>query len=205
MSVATLHPRRLALYIVLSAVDLLLTYQLIKLGGGYIYESNPLADAWLRSYGWPGVAFFKLMSIFVVGGVAVYVSIYRPATGSRLMTFACVAVACVVIYSASLVHYFGKHLPTDSRRFVLDSRSQSLVERDRERPRRSGQRPVFGVDGQPIVQGNLAPLFHRSSIKRDGGIGTNSRQSAPNTQDQHSLHDPGTSSPGAADEDSDGR
>jgi Domain of unknown function (DUF5658) len=118
MSVSILHPKRLALYVVLSGLDLFLTYKLFKVGGGHVYESNPIADAWLKSYGWFGMTLFKLMSMLVVGGVAVYISVHRPRMGSGLLTFACISVAGVVLYSLTLVQYFGKSFAGD-RHFAL--------------------------------------------------------------------------------------
>src|SRR5437879_10300990 len=105
MSVSILHPKRLALYVLLSGLDLFLTYKLFKVGGGHVYESNPIADAWLKSYGWFGMTLFKLMSMAVVGGVAIYISVQRPRMGSGLLTFACISVAGVVLYSLTLVQY----------------------------------------------------------------------------------------------------
>jgi hypothetical protein len=86
----------------LSVADLGLTYALIQQGNGEVYESNPIAEAWLNSYGWTGLALFKLAIILVVAAVAVYVSLSRPRTGGHILTFACLAVALVVGYSVHL-------------------------------------------------------------------------------------------------------
>jgi uncharacterized membrane protein len=98
----TFHPVRFALYVVLSLVDLALTYALIQQGDGEVYESNPIAEAWLSSYGWIGLALFKLAIIVIVGLVAAFVSLSRPRTGGHILTFACLAVAVVVTYSVHL-------------------------------------------------------------------------------------------------------
>jgi len=119
MSVSILHPKRLALYVLLSGLDLFLTYKLFKVGGGHVYESNPIADAWLKSYGWFGMTLFKLMSMAVVGGVAIYISVQRPRMGSGLLTFACISVAGVVLYSLTLVQYFGKSFASEQKYFAL--------------------------------------------------------------------------------------
>jgi Domain of unknown function (DUF5658) len=119
MSVSILHPKRLALYVLLSGLDLFLTYKLFKVGGGHVYESNPIADAWLKSYGWVGMTLFKVMSMVVVGGVAVYISVQRPRMGSGLLTFACISVAGVVLYSLTLVQYFGKGFAGEQKHFAL--------------------------------------------------------------------------------------
>jgi hypothetical protein len=102
MSLNIFHPVRLTLYTVLSVADLGLTYALIQQGQGEVYESNPIAEAWLSSYGWTGLAVYKLVIILIVAAVAAFVSISRPRTGGHILTFACLAVAAVVSYSIHL-------------------------------------------------------------------------------------------------------
>ena len=98
------HPVRLTLYAVLSAADLGLTYALIRHGDGDVYESNPIADAWLNAYGWAGLAVFKLVIVLLVAALAAFVSLSRPRTGGHILTFACLAVAIVVGYSVRLAY-----------------------------------------------------------------------------------------------------
>ena len=102
MSLKFFHPVRLILYTVLSLADLALTYALIQQGDGEVYESNPIAEAWLSSYGWTGLALYKLVIILIVGAVAAFVSLSRPRTGGHILSFACLAVAVVVTYSVHL-------------------------------------------------------------------------------------------------------
>jgi hypothetical protein len=102
MSFNTFHPVRLTLYTVLSLADLALTYAMIQQGEGRVYESNPIAEAWLSSYGWIGLALYKMVIILIVGAVAAFVSLSRPRTGGHILTFACLAVAVVVSYSVHL-------------------------------------------------------------------------------------------------------
>jgi hypothetical protein len=102
MSVHVFHPVRLSLFVILSVADLCLTYALILHGDGEVYESNPIAEAWLSSYGWAGLALFKLAIILVVATLAAFVSLSRPRTGGHILTFACLAVASVVGYSIHL-------------------------------------------------------------------------------------------------------
>ncbi len=102
MSASIFHPLRLSLYAVLSAADLGLTYALIRQGEGDVYESNPIAEAWLSAYGWAGLAVFKLVIVLIVAALAAFVSLSRPRTGGHILTFACLAVAGVVGYSVHL-------------------------------------------------------------------------------------------------------
>lgn len=94
-------------YFVLSVADLYLTYRLVQQSGGRVYESNPIANAWLTAYGWIGLAMFKAVAIGLVSSVAVFVSYTRPRLGGAILNFACMAVAGVVLYSCSLLGYFG--------------------------------------------------------------------------------------------------
>lgn len=89
---------RLSLYVCLSLLDLLLTGIVLRYSDGKIYESNPIAAAWLQ-YGWQGLVIFKVLGLLLVSLVSVFVSMRSPSTGRRLLTFACIAVGLVVVYS----------------------------------------------------------------------------------------------------------
>lgn len=102
-----LHPCRLAVFALLGVADLGLTWKLIHSGHGHVYESNPVAGAWLECYGWTGLAVFKTLAMLLVGLSAVYVSWHRPRTGRRLLTFGCLVTAGVVIYSCFLLGFLG--------------------------------------------------------------------------------------------------
>jgi hypothetical protein len=132
MSVSIFHPLRLTLYAVLSAADLGLTYALIRQGEGDVYESNPIAEAWLSSYGWVGLAVFKLVIVLIVAAVAAFVSLSRPRTGGHILTFACLAVAVVVGYSVHLS--FSEDLQT---KFI----SSPITSNDL----RGAQQPLLGI------------------------------------------------------------
>ncbi len=114
-----LHPRRLLVFVLLGIADLGLTWKLIHDGHGHVYESNPVAGAWLESYGWTGLAVFKALAMLLVGLSAVYVSWYRPRTGRRLLTFGCLVTGAVVVYSGFLLassnHPSAAHLEEDAR------------------------------------------------------------------------------------------
>ena len=99
---------RLLIFGTLSFLDLALTYHLLQRGGGRVYESNPVANAWLSSYGWIGLALFKLLTMGLVIVVAVVLSARRPRAATSILTFACSAVALVVVYSCSLAGFFGE-------------------------------------------------------------------------------------------------
>src|SRR5438132_14279001 len=98
MLLKTIHSGKLVTYVTISFADLYLTYSLIQNSHGAVYEGNPIANAWLTTYGWKGLAAFKVSAMLVVAAVAVYVSLHRPQMASRLLGFACCAVGFVVIY-----------------------------------------------------------------------------------------------------------
>jgi hypothetical protein len=79
---------RLCLFGFLSVADLVLTWILLRHGGGLIYEANPIANACLMRYGWTGLALFKLLNLELVGGVSLFLSFHRPRAGSSVLTFA---------------------------------------------------------------------------------------------------------------------
>ena len=103
-----LHPGKLALFGVLSLADLLLTLRLVHVSGGEVYESNPLASAWLELYGGTGLVIFKALAMTLVAGVALYISFHRPRAAGKVLGFACLATGLVVVYSCYLVGVFGK-------------------------------------------------------------------------------------------------
>src|SRR4051794_8336733 len=96
------HPRKQLLFVLLSLADLSLTWWLVDRSGGQVYESNPLASWWLRSYGWFGLAGFKVGEVFLVLGLAVVIAHSRVRAGARILEFACTTLGFLVLYSVSL-------------------------------------------------------------------------------------------------------
>jgi hypothetical protein len=101
-----LHPGKLLLFAGLSATDLILTYRLVEHSGGQVYEGNPIANAWLSSYGWAGLALFKLAAMLLVAGTATFISLSQPRKAGHVLRFACVALGSVVVYSCWLLGLF---------------------------------------------------------------------------------------------------
>src|SRR5438105_1085430 len=56
----------LFLFMLLSMADLSLTWFLLTGSNGKIYESNPIAAAWLATYGWAGLVLYKVLGLFLV-------------------------------------------------------------------------------------------------------------------------------------------
>jgi hypothetical protein len=96
------HARKILLFGLLSAADLFLTWRLLRQADGQVYESNPIANWWLVSYGWPGLAAFKLAVVVLAMGLSIVLSRAHPRAGARVLEFACSALLVVVLYSCSL-------------------------------------------------------------------------------------------------------
>jgi hypothetical protein len=92
----------LALFIALSFSDLFLTGYLLRKGNGFIYEGNPIANAWLYRFGWPGLVVFKALAMWVVGAVAIFLMPRRPRLSAFVLIFSCLIVGAVLWYSISL-------------------------------------------------------------------------------------------------------
>jgi hypothetical protein len=94
--------RLLIVFLALSVADLYLTWRLIQQGDGRLLESNPVASYWLATFGWGGMALFKLVVVALVGAAAWLVARRRPHTGDMILVFACGAQSAVVVYSIFL-------------------------------------------------------------------------------------------------------
>src|SRR5438105_3680212 len=124
MNLIRRHPVKLALFGLLSLLDLGLTYKLLHVHGGGAYEANPFANEWLHRFGWTGLALYKLLAVTIFAAAAAYVGLRRPRLGAGLMNFACLTVFAVVVYSLALsnrvgaverVYKFPQHRPAAAR------------------------------------------------------------------------------------------
>jgi Domain of unknown function (DUF5658) len=86
------------IYVLLSGVDLWLTWLLIE-GMGGAYEANPLAADILARYGWPGLALFKGGCVALVLGAGACLWHSRPRTARLLLGLGAASSVVVVGYS----------------------------------------------------------------------------------------------------------
>jgi hypothetical protein len=107
MSSKVFHPGKLVLFVILSFIDLYLTWRLVSLSGGCVYESNPIANWWLKSLGWLGLGIFKFSTMSMVATLTVIISRYRPRIGGLVLTFGCTTLSAVVLYSCLLSWELG--------------------------------------------------------------------------------------------------
>jgi hypothetical protein len=90
------------LFPVLSGADLFLTWRLLGQGRSAVYESNPVAAWCLGHFGWAGLVWFKLGAVVVVLGACLALSRRRPRAGAGVLSFGCIVLAAVVMYSSYL-------------------------------------------------------------------------------------------------------
>ena len=103
MTTRRVYLAALVAFAALSATDFAQTYALIHAGGGSVYESNPVADAWLERYGWMELAAFKAGAVLaLVGSVALLVGRSRRAAVG-VAGFGCAALLAVTLYSRALL------------------------------------------------------------------------------------------------------
>jgi len=95
------------LYVLASALDLFMTYILLRYQGDYggpttFYESNPVAHYFFLNWGFPGMVFFKFGIVALVAIIVQIVAQSRLTTARWVFNFGTTVVACVVVYSLLL-------------------------------------------------------------------------------------------------------
>jgi hypothetical protein len=93
---------QIILFVALSLADLVQTRHLLTRCWPWVYEGNPVAAWVLGAFGWPGLAAFKALSVLVVAGTAAALWRRRPRAGAGVLTFGCLTLAGVVLYSSLL-------------------------------------------------------------------------------------------------------
>jgi hypothetical protein len=107
--VAPMHAQRELLWFVLvSALDIFATYILLR--DGNFTESNPVAQYFFNRWGMKGMIYFKMGMVAFICIVAHVVSLQRPEWATRILQFATIVVAFVVIYSIVLLVRHGRLL-----------------------------------------------------------------------------------------------
>ena len=88
----------LAIFAIASALDLFLTWVLLK--DGAAVEVNPLADQILALFGWWGLGLFKAATVAVVLGVAFILGRKNRLAARRLLQFSSCILVLVVAFSS---------------------------------------------------------------------------------------------------------
>lgn len=94
-------------YVVLSAMDLFLTFFLLQqeIKNGEFVESNPVATYFLHRWGIKGMIYFKFGMIGVVCVLTQVIARWRPRTARLLLVFAILVVTYVLVYSVRLYQH----------------------------------------------------------------------------------------------------
>jgi hypothetical protein len=89
-------------FVILSLLDLLLTWNLVESSGGVVYEANPLAGDILADHGWCGLTWFKLATTAIVVAIGIIIHQVRPRTARWLFGGASAGMSLIVGYSIFL-------------------------------------------------------------------------------------------------------
>src|SRR5215831_8434120 len=133
------HRRKLMLFVVLSAIDLFLTWRLLDRPNTPVYEINPFARWTWEHIGWLGLISFKTALVTLAAVAALLIARRRPHTAGRVLTFGCSAAALVVGYSL-FVDWTASHMP-DAQ--LLEAEKNHFDRQENELRMRNAYRAVL--------------------------------------------------------------
>lgn len=119
----SLAPKAL-FFTLLSGADFALTRHLLQIGDDSFYEWNGAARWCLDQFGWGGLAAFKAVVVASVLALAYWIYRYRSKIGHRVLTFGCLTVSVVVLYSIYLVAEAHRPPAVENRAVVAEMRRQ---------------------------------------------------------------------------------
>ncbi len=96
------HPRKQALFALLSLADLALTCWLLGRPDGRVYEANPLAGWWLARHGLAGLICWKGVTVLLVLGLVAVIARHRPRAAGSVLSLGCACLLLVVVHSVAL-------------------------------------------------------------------------------------------------------
>ena len=94
-------------FVLVSTLDVFMTYVLLRQPGGQFVESNPIARYFIYGWGVKGMVGFKLSMTALVCVISQIVVRRRPLVAKWLLNGATLVVAGVVIYSLMLLLRHG--------------------------------------------------------------------------------------------------
>jgi len=107
----------LAIFLLLSITDFMITWKLVAASNTEVDEVNPLASWILQQFGWIGLATFKAALVSFIAASIVIIRLRRKSMGEAVLTFGCGAQASVVVTSLLLLHGSKPNSPT----YILES------------------------------------------------------------------------------------
>ena len=95
-------------FILVSTLDIFMTYLALRFSAeqrtsSSIGEGNPVADYFIHNWGIRGMVFFKMFMVGFIVILAQLIARKRLTYGRWVLNFGTVLVACVVVYSLSLI------------------------------------------------------------------------------------------------------
>ena len=109
------------LFVLVSSMDLFMTWILLDRGGGRFVESNPVARFFLYEWGPRGLVYFKFAMVIFVCVLAQIIARSKPRVASWLLKGAVVLIAFVVVYSLMLLLQNG-----NLEEIELETRTMSI-------------------------------------------------------------------------------
>lgn len=94
-------------FVLVSTLDIFMTYVLLRQPGGQFVESNPIARYFIYGWGVKGMVGFKLSMTALVCIISQIVYQRRPLVAKWLLNGATLVVAGVVVYSLMLMLKHG--------------------------------------------------------------------------------------------------
>jgi hypothetical protein len=95
------------LFVVVSAMDVFMTYILLSQEGGMFIESNPVARYFIAGWGIKGMVYFKFGMVAFVCILAQIIARHKPRVARWLLLGATAVVSLVVVYSLRLLLQHG--------------------------------------------------------------------------------------------------
>ncbi len=99
--------RESLLFVLVSALDVFMTYILLSHSGGQFVESNPIARFFIQEWGPKGMVYFKFATVAFVCFLAQVIVRQRPQAARALLLGATALISVVVIYSLTLLLRHG--------------------------------------------------------------------------------------------------
>ncbi len=101
------HPQETLILVVVSALDVIMTYYLLTRDDGGFTESNPIAKYFLDRWGIAGMAYFKGSMTLLVCVITQIVARKNSVLARQVLGLATLIIVAVVIYSVRL--HFQHH------------------------------------------------------------------------------------------------
>lgn len=101
------HPQEMLILVIVSTLDVVMTYTLLTRGDGGFTESNPFAGYFLDRWGMAGMAYFKASMTLLVCVITQIVARQNSRLARQVLELATLIVAAVVVYSVWL--HFRHH------------------------------------------------------------------------------------------------